>query len=538
MRDIYKNAKACVAWLGDAKSIESEAARINPEKNSSQEGIKYVNEQLSQALAQFHGLPPCKNPEEKLLGVPGAITIIKLLAAGVHLYEMPFWDLTSNGEVKLKKSWNETITVLAVIFDRPWWKRIWVVQEVILPPSTTLFIGHHELGLKECYSAALQLVKHDATCCLHIGYIWYGGFNNRVSRSLNNVPRLMRIYNLYRSTPVHLIHFLFALAIKQMASDPHDYVYGTLGLLEQPPENLRSVDYGSSVSHLYSEATLALYQESFNTLGYARGLYDSSASCLPTWACDWSSPRRYPLLSTLFQACGNTEYRDTSLNTEGLLQLQVIEIGTIARIGSVLDTKKPSEFQRTLSQWQDLAEDIIIQKAGGSNDTKTFDETVLPFYNSIDYNAGLTFELLRVLFREILCDEHGFPTRRVSKEHINDLFRWWTWVISDKMATLDELDLLRISEVFDIDWDAKTFFVSNTDLVGMGPYCLEYGDRVVIVQSSTVPLMLRSARRTSYDVSRESLTEVYQLVGTCFVDGIMDGEAVLEDSEWKAVSIM
>ena len=58
-------------------------------------------------------------------------------------------------------------------------------------------------------------------------------------------------------------------------------------------------------------------------------------------------------------------------------------------------------------------------------------------------------------------------------------------------------------------------FISNTGMMGLGPYDTVPGDYIFIIVGAPVPLILRHAGQG-----------LYRIVGEAYVYGIMDGEFV------------
>jgi hypothetical protein len=59
-------------------------------------------------------------------------------------------------------------------------------------------------------------------------------------------------------------------------------------------------------------------------------------------------------------------------------------------------------------------------------------------------------------------------------------------------------------------------FISSKGHLGLGPDRLEVGDSIAVFRGADVPFVLR-----------QGMSEQYQLIGEAYVDGIMDGEAVV-----------
>lgn len=65
----------------------------------------------------------------------------------------------------------------------------------------------------------------------------------------------------------------------------------------------------------------------------------------------------------------------------------------------------------------------------------------------------------------------------------------------------------------------RSFFVTESGLMGFGPASLEIHDKLVILFGSNWPVLI-------YEKD-----EHYSVVGTCYVQGIMDGEVVRKFEE-------
>lgn len=68
----------------------------------------------------------------------------------------------------------------------------------------------------------------------------------------------------------------------------------------------------------------------------------------------------------------------------------------------------------------------------------------------------------------------------------------------------------------------KRPFITKEGYVGMGPTCMEEGDLVVVLGLATLPYIVRRVENKSNE---------YLLLGECYCDGIMDGEIVAQREE-------
>jgi hypothetical protein len=73
----------------------------------------------------------------------------------------------------------------------------------------------------------------------------------------------------------------------------------------------------------------------------------------------------------------------------------------------------------------------------------------------------------------------------------------------------------------------RKFVTTKKGYFGMAPLMAEPTDEIFVVAGCTVPLLLRPVGN-----------ERYHLVGECYVQGIMEGEAVKDDSEWDRITLV
>jgi hypothetical protein len=76
----------------------------------------------------------------------------------------------------------------------------------------------------------------------------------------------------------------------------------------------------------------------------------------------------------------------------------------------------------------------------------------------------------------------------------------------------------------------RTFFLTGEGYMGLGPHSMSVDDLVYLLIGGKTPFILRSANDRT--VGRLGTKLCHQLIGDCYVHGIMHGEA-MEDYERK-----
>lgn len=246
------------------------------------------------------------------------------------------------------------LLVFVILAMRPWWHRVWTVQECVLPRVDPIF---HCGSAKLSYKAVFHIF--DKLCSM----IDSGEFNHMDFRS----PLSLQLRSLFQSVngtgtlndvevamqsavcllgqrqwyqagielgPIDLMYFQFG----RQTSLKHDYIYGLLGLLPEPQRKRMEIDYQStysSVCHKYFNYMLkhsgwkavdVLVRASIGNIG----------SQLPSWIPDFSAHRpTYERLGGFLHTMEPFESFPTSLYrspNEEILGLEGVRIDTIRDI--------------------------------------------------------------------------------------------------------------------------------------------------------------------------------------------------------------
>ena len=204
MRDIYKNAKSVVIWVGDGNKISSKAI------------------QLMKALAAAYN----RGSDE---------LIVEALRNGNSPFPPGSW------------------AALEAFMERPYWNRVWILQEIAMGNrSTPILCGDDMLTWGELFDA----VYHSAN--RHIDLVFSCISEECATRAIepkglkrNHLIQLNRQQNIQQEiSPAHYLPIL-DVGRKCSVSDEKDRVYGMLGMME-PGVTLRmSVDYAMSTEEVY-----------------------------------------------------------------------------------------------------------------------------------------------------------------------------------------------------------------------------------------------------------------------------------------------
>jgi hypothetical protein len=190
---------------------------------------------------------------------------------------------------ELAASW----TALFHVFCQRWWRRAWILQDLLVAKSVTVFCGKMNLP----WSVMVVAI----TVCWNVDY--YSNVQTEleavdgqsVSRHLSRcyglaVSRISRLENDPRKSiqrvPVNLDVWLVENRDRS-CSLPHDKIFSILGLLNPAIRDLIQIDYNMTVTNLY-KTTVKVYVEGSGCLSIiCNSQHQVWQKNEPSWMPDW-----------------------------------------------------------------------------------------------------------------------------------------------------------------------------------------------------------------------------------------------------------
>ncbi|TKA63465.1 hypothetical protein B0A55_09737 [Friedmanniomyces simplex] len=189
------------------------------------------------------------------------------------------------------------------IAQRPWWKRVWVVQEALLAQEDPIFRCGRQAFSWSCFFAFF-LAHHKKAEALsstsserspevtewrqRLGIDDAEHYKHGVGNDLMTFSVYATVRNDFQQVSQVPLPAVVALGFDRAASVPHDYIYGFLGLMSENDRTLVNVDYNTSHWDLYrafAEELLASEDKEgskvFSTLCF------SSVGGRPSWVPDF-----------------------------------------------------------------------------------------------------------------------------------------------------------------------------------------------------------------------------------------------------------
>ncbi|KAF2140653.1 uncharacterized protein K452DRAFT_319554 [Aplosporella prunicola CBS 121167] len=475
MRDIFKECKEAILWLGEDE-CDISGPDIVPTSPSARRAFE-------------------------LLGI---------LSIDDHLPEIPCFSVTKNAEVTLKDEYRPHLEALRALAKLPWWTRLWIVQEAAVPANATFVYASESCPADVLVASKVVFLKH-STCC---DFWWTELFQQQRQTGIafnaifDSLIPILSTRGRYQAGIRHDLFLQRHTCCQLQATNPRDLIYALIGILRDHESAKFMVNYSQPTEEVFAQAAFySMLQNGWKVLLGQR----HRAPGIPTWLPDWfvssavdnsvwvelrRKMERYKLYSASREHAPFFRLeKDTLLLAKGL------KVGTIQDVGPVLNA---SNFLQTVEQWSKLL------------GTPNFHPKTPPPIGSLE----------DAFWRALTCDTSRDvediswnPYRRlgVSRDY-SAFYEWWTDVRGGFLSHPSSWG----SDV----WTANCYhrmFLTEECRIGIAPGNACAGDEVHVLVGSNVPFILR----------RGHVEESY-VVGDCYLHGVMDGEAMTDGGEWQA----
>lgn len=453
------------------------------------------------------------------------------------------------------------------IIHLPYWRRVWIMQEVALAPAISFWYGNSSFTGKE-----IILLN---TCAMK--YLESDNLANP-PRPDHTLPDLIQIYHILRYlapaydkkrelTTVELIGISQACR----ATDLRDKVYGLLGMLSKPIAARIYPDYGPSVrvQDVFIMFTKAIFEAdgNLNTMGKITQNPLKTPN-LPSWAFDL---RGDPRLNFMLKGDDNRTYRAnidmpvgkfSFAEQDRLIQCEGVIADFASSLGPVIDwfpglphereieseTKKRKGSPTPDFDWRLTVARVLSQDTDLELHTTSPSILDIPWpevtEDDIDTCRKMSLEAAARSGKKLLVgplaqmkvnnptvaflrrngqfEIGGRPLKsyfRSAKEY----FKATEEYIGTAKFEKDEKALAHHNTTLTNYLDHHRLLITRTGLLGIGPVCMKPGDTIAVISACDMPIVLRP------------IGSLFEVIGPCFVEGLMRGETAqaLKEGSYK-----
>lgn len=382
-------------------------------------------------------------------------------------------------------------TSIESLLNRPWFKRLWIWQEVRLARNGAVILCGNETMQWEVF--------RKATWCIGLKPGSWSSEFHKLALRVSDI--------CYYSGPLSSLANILQKTKDCQYSDPRDRVFAILNLTHRYDVTGLEADYSKSTEEVFQSVILN-YLSTRGTLDILSHceLKEPKAIKVPSWVPDWTVPNECePLLGS--KACWGSKAQ-ARFDNEGVLRVTARCVATIEEFHSLrLDLVDKAffgyEFSLTarrlmvrLREFFDTYPNESIEDAFCRTlHCNRFSESYLPHVQGLPHLQESRVELLRI----IDAIGHGPESDLYNRSSI------------DSIITLIK---------------GRVFFTTKERHIGLAPCRIEPGDQVCIVLGCQSPLVLRRNKFGDHTV-----------IGECYLHGVMDGAGLLGmlPSNWQRV---
>jgi len=508
MGSIYKSCTRALLWLGDYESPAGSPRQTLTIEEAETQSWKQISEE--QSSMQDKGF--------------AALNTVHELSINKHVFATSLFE-----EIVKSDERNDLhhLRSFGSIFDLTWWTRIWTIQEAVLPPMATVLYGSFAVRWEVFETAEKCAYQHAESCCYDIwklaGKKSFIEFNETVRRFGNTVGSLKALRKTRRESntdttlPLHRILWNHR---DREASEPRDLFYGLLGLIGGMVPDLM-VDYKLPCEAVFKIATLLSIEQTGKL--YILQRRKNSQIQKPFWIYNfdtvvdnivWELERASMYREERFFTAAGTsksvafwnDFDQDHLELKGIFCSEVVLVGDSLTI----DGFTTRGLSSILIQWESLAEGFYSNR---TTDTR--------------YGRDWKSVFLRTLVSDFTFDvEPQIEDRRVCAADLPIIRGVVDSAIRMEKPPTARLDSLLYDRMLN-SLIKRAFFITADGYMGLGSP--EWGDEIWVLFGGDTPFILRS-----------SVTDpgCHQLVGSCYVHGLMDGEAMVDvEAKQQTVSL-
>jgi hypothetical protein len=407
--------------------------------------------------------------------------------------------------IKLPRPDHMAWPALGYVFEMPWFRRTWVMQEVVLATNDPVMMFGK-------YSFEFSLLVLAWTFISGQGYLnALQPYNPRRAKGMLNLKKMDHIRNGYRKG-----NLLCAALMDSMrdfeATDPRDKIYGVLSIMQ--PEDRVIPDYSLSVEEVYTKfATLRVHKGDGGRLLDKAGLQRRFPhATLPSWVPDWRAQTQVPrVVATIreipFSSSPIDDPRFGPVEESRTCQILHTRAALVDTLSATIEPFRgehtDAEFLALVKQALELVlsggpkmANVYPQPGEALSRTLLMDDLYLAGQNTI-----LQFGEIKDPWK-VVQTMLGDPKLFVDAGSNASMGR-----ITNEMETFHMQALTATAQ--------RRFAISEKGHFGLVPEAAQVGDQIFILAGASVPHILR-----------RSVAEAtcYELVGDAYIHGVMHGE--------------
>ncbi|KAF7934898.1 uncharacterized protein EAE98_002943 [Botrytis deweyae] len=404
-------------------------------------------------------------------------------------------------------STQDQLMALITLFRRQYWWRIWVIQEVACAKEAIVLCGDESIPIMELCNTC-DILKREEHLLLSI----YLKSPSYVRTLTTGGPKSLQVSRDQVPDAVSSPLFELLLSHKsKKSSDPKDKVYALVGI-SNSRESFGKINYSLSIRRVYTHTARHIIQDSRRLdviCVNQRNQTTPDNDGLPSWVPNWTRPpqSRQPTIIGLqhsepqFMASGDNYANVQFLQDGYVLRTTGVILGRVQKTGLSFRRELNSRDNnhrglKVLQEWWSI---VVSKRRPSLREQGAFCRTIScgnwTFNDHTEY--AIRMKALATILSEQL-PKLSFPLSSISAIE----------------GTLDEKE--RLALLISACWtmNRRRFIVSDTGIIGLGPWNCSKNDLICILPGCRFPVILRKT------------DDHYILVGEAYIDGFMYGEGI------------
>ncbi|PMD14705.1 HET-domain-containing protein [Hyaloscypha hepaticicola] len=434
---------------------------------------------------------------------------------------------------------------LFTLLNHSYWTRSWVIQEIAVAETVNIFYGNAILSW-DFFSSTIEMLHTQDVGGLFIVSSIVAPPRTMPFRGAGCIRSISRIRStIKQQSGMELIELLYYSA-KSDSTLAKDKIFALLGMADTAAQSALSGMYRRKVQDIFVAATCFLFsqRDPLRVLYHAGIGHPRKTPDLPSWAVDWSSPSGS---RNFWRPPDFLPYRASGAN---VLQLSVHSTLPLIEIRGQCIDEMGERYGRV---WYDVAMDETSSLLEKAKNRMLAQQDAISIVNSLESTAGLYCNgqsREEALWRTLIGDR-GYGTRP-APAHYRESYEASQRIFAGARGTIlsEEVSNNILHETYPgIPLEHLPAKVQADDVTarkfhtGMGeglhqrkfavskkegyfmlvPELAKPGDLICVFVGAQTPFLVRHVGGNGMGDQR------YELVGECYVHGIMDGEVVFEE---------
>jgi hypothetical protein len=398
---------------------------------------------------------------------------------------------------------------LFTLFSRPWFSRLWVVQEVALAKEVVVLCGSHSVpwGL-------FSVVIPNLIASREVLRVHFGPKIRPLIQKLWDSIDLVNIRQSYKTIPtMTLLHD----AAGRKCVDSRDRIYGLMGITDPQLLAVIDPDYSKSIISVYRDLAIHFLMNNKSLEILSCCTYQDSSDSKPewlSWVCDWSRKRIDPIFTfnrTFLASAGIIPRISLSKDQETLcIQGKVVDklILVSSHLGATLSSCKTLSFHELeFIRYSWLLECLAIST--GEPVDFVVEDVTKPFPKG--YATAVLAGTSIHAWEELHLDEIA-----AFENALRRFLSQWTNISqsasNNHILSSTELAMIHASMAYAED---RRFCKTSQARLGLVPVLALPNDIVCVLYGANTPFILRQDDDSHY-----------KIIGEAYIEETMDGRSL------------